>query len=281
MKSIIIIAVLLGYQVGWSQGKIDGRYELKRYGDPLSFETAENWVTTNSLCTAIGITPNVEMSDDACSGNFALKLETSADTACMPFPAAATCKNEITFRPEKLTGYYKADFKGNDYAGVKVTLHNDRGLVGWGALDIDYSTNIYSWFEVPIHYLNPAVMPDSFVVSVYSSQGNEVSGTVIYMDDLAFEAMADVTIPMEPVMKTRITPNPAVDEILVDVPEELGMVLIRIFDEAGQPRESEEFIDQIRIPVYNYTQGMYMYEIWLANRQMYDRGRFVVGKRGL
>ena len=281
MKSIIIyITALVMTQMVWGQGRIDGRFEYRRVTEPLSFESQENWVTTNPICTRVGITPNVELTDDACAGNYALRLETTADTICMPFPAAAICKNAIDFKPIALTGYYKAEFMGQDFAGIKVTLYSDRGLIGWGAIDLTQSTNMYTWFEIPIEYLNISVIPDSFTVSIFSSQGMEVSGTVISIDDLGFEEMIDVTIPNEPAFVTRLTPNPAVDEILVQVPNDLGMLRIRIFDEGGQPVASEKFEDQVRIPVYDYIEGMYIYEIWRSDQTMYDRGRFMVGKHG-
>jgi hypothetical protein len=281
MKSILVfLTTIILAQFSWGQGRIDGRFETRRITEPLTFDEPENWTTSNSLCQQIGITSNVDFSDDACAGDCALRLETTADTICMPFPATAIRKDAINFKPFALTGYYKAEFMGQDYAGIKVTFHSDRGVVGWGAIDLTQSTNIYSWFEIPIEYLHPAVVPDSFTLSIFSSQDVEVSGTVVYVDDLGFEEVIDVTIPNEPTFITRITPNPATDEILVVVPNDLGMLRLRIYDESGQPMESEKFEDQIRVPVYEYIEGMYIYEIWKSDRTLYDRGRFMVGKHG-
>lgn len=264
-----------------AQVPIKGGHEDWCVVDPVSFDDPECWENVNPLCVALGEPSNVALTDDAYSGTYALRLQTGIDTIGMPQSAIAVFKNALYARPEKLTGYYKADIKADDYSTITVSFLSERGLVGWGSLEFDRSNISYAAFEIPMHYISPTIQPDSFLMFIYSSGDRPVSGTVIVLDELAFESFSDVTIPLTEKFISRITPNPATDEILVQVPGDNGMLFLKIFDGSGQTMEYETFENQIRINVSEYTAGLYLYEIRMANHAIYDKGRFTVGKHGM
>ena len=250
--------------------------------EPIPFDEPECWSTSNGYCTAKGLPENVLLTPDAYLGTYALFLQTSMDSMGMPLPAVAIYKNAIQEQPDKFSGYYRADLRGDDYASIRISLISDRGAVGWGALDIMKSTFMYTPFEVPLQYLNPGVKADSFVVFIYSSFDRPVTGTSVMVDELKMETQTDVTIPLMERYTTRISPNPAVDDMLVEVPEDLGEVSVRIFDDAGQTLDYQVFECQIYLDVSNLTPGLYYYEIRTDhNRVIYDKGRFKVVEHGL
>ncbi len=284
MKSakITFILLLAMFQLAGAQEVRKAGYPDWTSVEPIPFDEPDCWSTSNGYCTAKGLPDNVLLTPDAYSGTYALFLQTSMDSIGMPLPGVAIFKNAIQDRPDKLTGFYRADLKGDDYASIRISLLNDRGAVGYGSLDIAQSSFVFTPFEVPLHYLSAGVRPDSFIVFIYSSFDRPVTGTSIVVDELKMESQTDVTIPLQQRFTTRISPNPAVDEMLVEVPEDLGEVSIRIFDDAGQNVEYEVFECQIHLDVSNLIPGMYYYEIRTdQNRVVYDKGRFKVSEHGL
>lgn len=284
MKSLIItFGMMLGMTVlTWSQDIRKGGYPDWTAVEPIPFDEPDCWSTSNGFCTSRGLPENVGLTDEAYSGTYALFLQTSMDSMGMPLPAVAVFKNAISDYPEKLTGMYRADLKGEDYASIRISLTSDRGAIGWGALDLTSSAYIYMPFEVPIQYISNAVKPDSFTVYIYSSFDRPVTGTMLMVDNLVMEAPTDVTIPLQQRYTTRISPNPVVDNMLVEVPENLGIVSLRIFDNSGQVLDYQEFECQLQVDVSNMTPGMYYYEIRTDHNQViYDKGRFKVVDHGL
>ncbi len=294
MKSAIItlaISTLLGHALFAQKNKDPNlnapvpitqkaTYEDWCIVEPIPFDQPECWATSASQCVAQGLLSNVNLTEDANSGTYALVLTTGEDSIGMPLPAIAFFKNEINTRPEKITGYYKADLKGEDYASIHVTLTDSRGSIGWGVLDITRSTNMYEHFEVPLHYYSASVQPDSFSLIIYSSYDLPTSGTTLTLDDLALETLTDVAIPLTEKFTTRLNPNPATDEIHVEVPTGLGMVNLRIYNYGGQIVANQDFEDQVRINVSELTAGLYFFDVRLPKNVIYDKGRFRVADHG-
>jgi hypothetical protein len=249
--------------------------------EPIFFEKPECWVSTNPISFDSGLPANVSLTTDAYTGTYALKLETIASENGEEYAAFAKLKDEILGRPDKLTGYYKADINYGDYAGIRILLLSDRGIVGWGQLDFKQSTIIFKPFEIPIYYISSGILPDSFSLAIYSSMNNPVIGTRLIVDALKFEEVIDVTIPLTERYTTRVIPNPAVDEILVMVPETAGQVTFRIFDASGIALKFRTFEYQVRIDVSDLTNGMYMYEVRLKDHSLYDKGRFSISRQKL
>jgi hypothetical protein len=279
--TIFILAVLLSLlQSINAQVPTIGGHDDWCVIEPIAFDDPDCWESSNPVCVAAGLPDYVLLTEDAYSGTYALRLETGIDADGMPFPSAAIFKNKLQGRPEKLTGYYLADLKADDYSSIRISLTSDRGIVGWGSIEFDRSSSLYTAFEIPLVYISPVVVPDSFYMAIYSSAEMATSGTYIVFDDLAFETVRDVAIPLTEKYTNKLTPNPATDEILVQVPGELGQVYLKIFDDSGRNMEYETFEYQVRIDVSDYTQGLYLYEIRLKSHELYDKGRFKVVEHG-
>ena len=283
MKSTIITLafILPAFIQLKSQVPVKAGFEDWCIVQPISFEDVECWDSPNPVCTSYGLPSNITLTDDAFKGTYALKLETGTDENGLPIAAEAIYQDKVEGRPDKMTGYYKADLKGDDYSVINISFISDRGKIGWGSLNIEKSSDIFFRFEIPIHYISTTVKPDSFAIFIYSSSDMPASGTSLIIDELAFETFTDVTIPLVETFATRITPNPATDDILVEVPKEVGLVSFRIFDSRGRIMEYETFEYEIRINVSEYTAGLYMYEVRLSNNEIYDKGRIRVAEHGL
>lgn len=277
--SYLLICTLVTIGVK-AQTPFNGGFEDWGTTTPLTNENPENWMTNNLLSQSLGLPPNVILTEDACSGSFAMRMETGIDGEGMPISAVAGMKNAVQGRPERLTGCYKADFKGDDYAEVQVTLLSDRGIVGRGFIDIGYSSFNFIYFELPIEYISNTIKPDSFIITIYSSVDRPVAGSWIILDDLQFEENIDVTIPLRENFVTRVWPNPATDEIRFEVPRALGEMWVRIFDAGGTILEKEIFENQIQIDVSRFAADIYYYEIRYENNELYDHGQFKVTRHG-
>jgi hypothetical protein len=282
MKSTIITLTILfaGFLSAKTQVPVKAGFEDWCTVQPISFEDVECWDSPNPMCSSLGLPSSITLTDDAYKGTYALKLETGMDEMGLPLIAEAIYKDKIYSRPEKFTGYCKADLKEDDYAIINISFMSDRGQIGWGSLNIEKSSDIFYRFEIPIHYLSTIMQPDSFAIYIYSSSGKAKVGTTIIIDDLAFETMTDVTIPLAEPFLTRITPNPSTDDILVELPKELGLVYFRIFDSNGRIMEYQTFEYQVRINVSEYIPGLYIYEVRLPNNEIYDKGRIRVAEHG-
>jgi hypothetical protein len=246
--------------------------------EPIFFDKPECWISTNPISYASGLPANVSLTSDSYVGSQALKLETLMDDNGEIHTAVAILKYELLGRPDKLTGYYKADIPYSDYAGIRISLLSDRAIVGWGELDFDQSSIIFKPFEIPIQYISSSVIPDSFTLAIYSSLDQPMAGTSIVVDALKFEEDIDVTIPLTEKYITRLTPNPAIDEILVMVSGNIGQVDIRIFDGSGTQVIFRTFEYQLRIDVSDLTNGMYFYEVRRKDHSLYDKGRLNVAR---
>lgn len=283
MKSAIIttiLAILVG-QYLYAQVPVKSGFEDWCTVVPIPFDQPECWMSASPMCLATGMPDDVALTEDAKWGTFALLLETGVDDHLLPLPAVASYSNELTARPEKVTGYYKTDLKGDDYCSIRITLRSERGIVGWGALDITASTNIYTAFEVPIIYITPASKPDSIFLSLYSSYDQATTGTILMIDDLSLVSTTDVTEPLAEPYISRITPNPATDDIRVDVPGDLGLLYFILFDNSGRIMKNQEFEHEVRLNVSEITAGLYLYEIRLANKEILDTGRLQIAEHGL
>lgn len=283
MKSALITLILaiIGGNSLTAQVPVKGGFEDWCIVSPIPFDQPDCWNSTNPLCLATGMANDVALTGDARQGTFALLLETGVDDHLFPLPASASYTNVLTARPEKVTGYYKADLKGEDYSSIRVTLRSDRGVVGWGALDISTSTNIYIAFEVPIVYISPDVKPDSIILTLYSSYDQATTGTVLMIDELSLVSTTDVTEPLAEPYISRITPNPATDEIRVDVPGNMGLLYFILFDNSGRITKNQKFEHEVRLDVSEITAGLYFYEIRLANQEILDTGRLRIAEHGL
>jgi hypothetical protein len=283
MKSTIIVltAALICGQSLVAQVPVKGGYEDWCIVVPIPFDQPECWISASPLCQARSLPDDVALTEDAKWGTYALLLETGVDDHLLPFPAVAYYQNALTARPEKLTGFYKADLKGDDYSSIRVTLKSDRGIVGWGVLDITKSTNIYTAFEMPLEYISPNVKPDSIFLSISSSYDQATTGTILMLDEVSLISITDVTEPLAEPYISRITPNPATDEIRIDVPGNHGLLYFILYDNSGRIIRNQEFENEVRMNVSELTAGLYFYEIRLSNRDIYDTGRLRIAEHGL
>ena len=134
---------------------------------------------------------------------------------------------------------------------------------------------------MPIVYISPDVKPDSIILTLYSSYDQATTGTVLMIDELSLVSTTDVTEPLAEPYISRITPNPATDEIRVDVPGNMGLLYFILFDNSGRITKNQKFEHEVRLDVSEITAGLYFYEIRLANQEILDTGRLRIAEHGL
>ena len=144
--------------------------------------------------------PSTLRSNDAYSGNYALRLQTKY-IGDMEFnfgfivnfdPDQFAGGLPFSFHATTVNGYYKAGIQEQDTALVLVMLMKDGNQVGGGILKIAASDNTEDWtaFSYPT-YLEPGVDPDSVMIGITSSNAiSEVGiaeGSWLMIDSLYFK----------------------------------------------------------------------------------------------
>ena len=185
--------------------------------------TPLHWETTNKFTGQLGINP-VTRTNDAYSGDYAIRLETTPTPLGQNVPGSATL-GELTMdsalggigisgRPLKLTGFYKHTTSGDN---INILVHifannqNYEGTVGFGQVNISAKNETYEEFELDIDYFNEQE-PDSLNIVMITSVDS--SESVVIIDDLNFEFDTSV----EPVAdrEIKIYPNPASESIRLE-----------------------------------------------------------------
>ena len=171
------------------------------------------------MCEPRGLAPNVWRTAESYAGTYALKLETGRGLNGEPILGSVYCNAALRERPFTLKGYFKANLKTDDMAGIVIYLKSNNTVIGYSDFIIYTSTNYFTPFEIPIHYYNPVIVPDSMFISIHSSIGVASPGTNLIVDELSLES-PEVAYAF-PTPKTILRPNPATDELLVEIPESL------------------------------------------------------------
>ncbi|HFA47891.1 MAG TPA: T9SS type A sorting domain-containing protein [Bacteroidetes bacterium] len=278
MKKLLIVlaALFFGYQFVLSQVVPNGGFEDWAVADPWSFEEPAFWVTSNLSTVGSNLPINVTKSSDAYKGDYAMKLETLTNPVNGdPFIGGALCRAYMEGRPEKLSGYYKADLAENDGAAVAVLLFSGAAPVGAGEIEFETSVNDYTYFEIEIDYFLPT-NPDTMTITAFSSTGDSIIGSVLLLDDLSFDAVNSTSLLDAPKFITRLSPNPASDHILVEVPEGEGAVYFSIMDANGKLLKNVYFKSEINIDIAAFPMGNYFYKVVSQEGLLQDGGKFQI-----
>lgn len=163
-----------------------------------------------------------------------------------------------TQKPTQLTGQFKYTPNGVDTGFVSVWFMQNGLEVGSGRFEFTETSGGWTAFTVDITYYDPLVVPDSMNLMFSSSQSDASSvpvGTVLEIDAISFGSFVSTNeLNLD---RTEVYPNPAKEEININVKEEVrGKATL--MDAAGRLVRSKQINGtQAAINVSDLPSGMY------------------------
>lgn len=264
-----------------------------------AYEEPAPWNTANPFTGLVGIVTTTK-STDAYSGMYSAEMQTkliSVGTTQFRAPGLVTYADfdidittqEFSFggglflqdKVTKLSGMYKYSPVDNDSATVLIYCFRhpegtDIDTIGVGFGFLQASAD-WASFSVDMQYLNNHA-PDTFNVLIMSTASFDIEnmpiGSKLYVDDIAIET----TVGMHEIGKQTFVnayPNPAYDQITIEVEKAKKGNLIQVFDMNGRLVETMHFDEQkVTLNTSQLPTGTYSYRI-TNSENLANQGTFL------
>ncbi len=242
----------------------------------------ESWSTPNPI-TGLVLVKTVTKSDDAYSGSYSARLETTkinflgsefdvpgmltlgefelnlSDTS-YGFSGGYYLQENVS----RLNGMYK--YTGVDGDSAFVFMYNYKmndgvmDTIGYGYKHLHDAAE-WTSFSVDMQYISGAV-PDTFNVVIISSGDQTPSeGSVLLVDNLTIEINTAVDELAEQ-LKVEVYPNPTENSLYFRTKESSSSRKLSIFNTQGQKVKETRFMGtKKRIETYELPSGVYSYQI--------------------
>lgn len=256
--------------------------------DTLNYVQPRGWYTLNDL-QAFGYPATAELTTDAHSGKYAIKLESKTSAsgdlngviASGPLltqsgtPDLNKLKYKFTSQPQKLRFYYKASPMTGDSCAIVMFLtkwnasSHQADTVARAGAKFGQTQHTYTLYEATFNYLLP-MQPDSAIILAASSMDgfNPVVGSVFYLDDVSLvyanSGIADVVSPTS----LHVYPNPVNDRLYLDAKGDVNVI---VYDVTGHKVQDATLRPGDALPVENCREGVY-HLLWNdGTRRGYDK----------
>ena len=289
-KAILLLFSLLNiYLAAQSQNPVLNP-GFESWIDNGVWEDPEFWGTPNPTTFVFAIT--VQMDSDAYEGNLAARL-TSKGQGSTEVPGvmctgildvfANTCDGGFAVDKAYLyfTGYYKYAPIPGDSCYMKAILWKWNETMGQRdtvatAVFMNDSVDQYTQFIADFQYLS-AEIPDSGQVIVSTTRNvlTPPIGSILLVDKIEFTN----TVGMEDIndFDVKVFPNPADKTCYFNLPSSPGADEILIFDVTGRACLSHLITSFVtEIPVSDFPDGMFFYQILSAEKAVLKSGSIVV-----
>ncbi len=256
MKRLIIITYFFIFAISHCKAQPNGGFE--NWTQEFNYQNPDGWQTLNFMSNTNPPNPLSAFKAtgiDKHSGSYALKLKTIfinnnifpgrlADTGCAVFTGSIAVSPfsyrygfPYTSRPDKLEFWFKYIPVGGDTAGVIACLRKWNGAgydtVAFGGKNIPAEAG-YTLFQLDLIYKSTE-MPDSAVIAFASSKLPTCArqNSTLFIDDVTFTGTADIDHLDEGAVKIKIFPNPAKDNLTIEVLNEAADN-VQVFDAFGK-----------------------------------------------
>lgn len=262
----------------------------------MGFEDPDDWQTPNQYTALLSIFTTTKVSD-AAEGSFAARLE-AKNVGGFVTPGVITLGDftvdfinntayltggiPFTDKPLALTGSWKNYPVAGDFTMIIVYFTKysaDKGqtdTVGIGQMLGTETVNSWTEFSIPIEFWGTED-PDTMNLHVVSSNMLDLKeGSIIFVDDLAFEYEAGIGEVGNKVQSS-IYPNPASENITFSLEENVNAEL-NVFNNEGQLVYSAIVNgNSHKVDVSRFSAGTYFYSFF-ENSQRISTGQFMISK---
>lgn len=271
--------------------------------------TGGEWATSNDIVDIAIFPPStnpVEKSSDAFSGSFSAQLTTievfgtlsSATLFTGEFDLNITSPSEsvkfgrpFTGKPTSLRGYYKSNSIMQDSFDMYITLFNEAIISGEPRGDTvahaQFTSNetVGTWtpFELTLDYHNANDVDSIQIVFASSAEGASFAGQLgntLWIDNLElYYAPVGISQVLMPEIGVKTFPNPAVDQLNIELEKELpnNEFLIMAADGKIVKRNQINGLNE-KIDVSQLTPGIYFYLLNDEKGYSMNSGSFVIEK---
>ena len=233
----------------------------------VGFSDPNGWGSLNSALSLLGLAPNVTLSTDSYSGNFAAQLEVQqlfGDTVPSilvygdPTDDFDQAGVPYTGTPSSFKGWYKYQPSGTDTAAIFLTFLKEQAIIGAQLVVISEANSDYVSFDLPLTLIQ---FPDT--VQLIISAGSN-PGSRLLLDDFSFGGV--VSTQEAPVFKDlKLAPNPAREIVRVNHPAAAEPFEMRLYTIQGKLLDRRESAAGttgiVEFPLQSYPAGFYLMEI--------------------
>lgn len=227
----------------------------------------------------------VEMTSDAHSGSYAVKISAKAGTA-KGMPGVLFSGEEvdpekgegfaITGKIDKVEGYYKYAPDGTDSATIAILFFKDGQQIGGAVNIIKQAAGTYTKFSLQLQYQAGAPDPDAAKIYVFAAgPANVESNSVLYLDDLNFIYKSATGLRENTPEAKALTlyPSPASGTISVLNGALTGETNYTIVDMQGKV-QLKGILSNNEIAVYDLATGVYLLQAIAGDGTVFQ-SRFV------
>jgi hypothetical protein len=310
MRNIIILITILCTAVPvFSQQDLPNSgfeewQEVLNSKNELMFEaiTGDFWDSLNKL-RLLGGPVTMEKTDDAHSGNYAVRLETKTfgtfkitgliisgyfDSKADPGKNMMEGK-PFTGTPEKLISYLKAFPKEGDSSAIYINLTrwngDKRDTIAEASIAIGEEISEYERFELALDYHLTGVQPDTIKVTFLSSVGGRnftggegtqpKIGSAMYVDDVYLEYPSGVKSPLFQKINSKAIIDKQQEYLEVRSEHNIEGRYLQIFDSKGNVLLEQRMEYPYFYNVSKYPSGAYFFNIF-DDKNIFDHGTFII-----
>jgi len=308
-KYILFVIILLLAVPAFSQQELPNSgfeewTEVLNSKNEVMFEaiTGEFWDSLNKL-RLLGGPVTMEKTDDAHSGNYAVRLETKAfgtfkitgliisgffDSKADPGKNMMEGK-PFTGMPGKLTSYIKSSPKNGDSSAIYINLtrwnDNKRDTIAEASIAIGREISEYERFDLLLDYYLQGVQPDTIKVTFLSSVGGRnftggegtqpQLGSAMYVDDVYLEYPSGVKSPLFQQATAKAIIDNQQEYLEIRSEKDIEGKHLQIFDSFGNVSLEQKITYPYVYDVSDYPSGAFFFNI-LDDKNIYDHGNFII-----
>lgn len=259
-------------------------------GNNINYENpgpANFWVTMNQLCALGSPIVTVTKTSDAVSGQAAVLRTQILGTANADSTPGFLSRlvpglinsgtldvnntfnplqqgKPFTSRPACFEGYYKYSPIFGDSAAIYVKLALSGQTVGTAYISVTQAVNNYTFFSIPVNYVNSS-NPDSINVVLVSSAGSQDNkgrkGSRLWVDEIHI-GTCTVGIEDKAIVLGQVFPNPASNDLTISLAENVSSGDFQLFNVEGKLVKSA-FLSSMEttLSLNDLPNGMYFYTL--------------------
>jgi hypothetical protein len=273
------------------------------------FFVPQHWISSDEVVNTFfsgysGI--SVTQTATSYSGSFAAMMQVAANNSDTCPGAIYSCDSlaqfmkfifnnkmagfPCTLRPASLQGYYKFTGVGGDSATCIVlmtkwnSVTHKRDTINYTKSGNGITAAAYTFFNVPLHYINNAEYPDTALmgIGIQGKNGKTAHiGSIMYVDALAFNGSVNLGVNELNTESGNVMlyPNPFNNNATLSISPQIKLnnAIVEIYNVLGQTVRTIQNISEnnINIEKGNLQSGIYFYRL-LNNSEPLSTGKFIL-----